>query len=185
MQKGFVSFKHMKIKNKLSLLIALIVATTFAFALIVLQYAFSVYDEQLYQKSSQVLHLSSSAIEKELERIEQLSFSVATDTQIQSLLRSIADSDSDYDRLTLRQRLVDRLLNYVGSEPSLYSIHVMDAHGAQQDLGQRHPDRPGQTGFHLEAGRGGQRRSPVDLSRRFRPCPHPVAGYPLLLRNAV
>lgn len=142
MQKWFVSFKHMKIKNKLSLLIALIVATTFAFALVVLQYAFSVYDEQLYQKSSQVLHLSSSAIEKELERIEQLSFSVATDTQIQSLLRSIADSDSDYDRLTLRQRLVDRLLNYVGSEPSLYSIHVVDAYGAQQDLGSVIPIAP-------------------------------------------
>ncbi|WP_246073213.1 hypothetical protein [Paenibacillus dokdonensis] len=92
MQKWFVNFKHMKIRNKLSILIAFIVAMTFAFALIVQQYAFSVYDEQLYLKSSRVLHLSSSAIEKELERIEQLSFNIITDTQIQSLLRSISDS---------------------------------------------------------------------------------------------
>ena len=63
----------MKIKNKLSLLISLIVAVAFTFAVIVQQYAFSIYDEQLYLKSSQVLHLSSSAIEAELERIEQLS----------------------------------------------------------------------------------------------------------------
>ncbi|GIO33355.1 MULTISPECIES: cache domain-containing sensor histidine kinase [Paenibacillus] len=142
MQKWLVSFKHMKIKNKLSLLIAFIVAMTFAFAILVQQYAFSVYDEQLYQKSSQVLHLSSSAIEKELERIEQLSFSIVTDTQVQSLLRSIATSDSDYDRLILRKRLVDRLLNYVGSEPSLYSIHVVDAYGVQQDLGSVIPIPP-------------------------------------------
>lgn len=135
MQKWFVNFKHMKIRNKLSILIAFIVAMTFAFALIVQQYAFSVYDEQLYLKSSRVLHLSSSAIEKELERIEQLSFNIITDTQIQSLLRSISDSDSDYDRLILRQHMVDRLLNYVGSEPSLFSIHIVDTYGAQQDVG--------------------------------------------------
>lgn len=135
MYKWLVNFKHMKIKNKLSLLIAFIVAMTFTFALIVQQYAFSVYDEQLYLKSSRVLHLSSSAIEKELERIDQLSFNIITDTQIQLLLHSISKSDSDYDRLILRQRLVDRLLNYVGSEPSLFSIHIVDSFGAQQDVG--------------------------------------------------
>lgn len=135
MRNWFAHFRHMKIKNKLSVLIAFIVAMTFAFALIVQQYAFSVYDEQLYLKSSRVLHLSSSAIEKELERIEQLSFNIITDTQIQTLLRSISTSDSDYDRLILRQHMVDRLLNYVGSEPSLFSIHIVDSYGAQQDVG--------------------------------------------------
>ncbi|MEC0174537.1 sensor histidine kinase [Paenibacillus favisporus] len=136
-------FRHMKIKNKLSILIAFIVAMTFAFALIVQQYAFSVYDEQLYVKSSRVLYLSSSAIEKELERLEQLSFNIITDTQIQSQLKSIAQSDSDYDRLTLRKHMVDRLLTYVGSEPSLYSIHMVDAAGAQQDVGSLVPIQAG------------------------------------------
>ncbi|GAB6926108.1 two-component system sensor histidine kinase YesM [Paenibacillus sp. JCM 10914] len=135
MQRWITVYRNMKIRNKLSLLIALIVAMTFTFAVIVQQYAFSIYDEQLYLKSSQVLHLSSSAIESELERIEQLSFNIITDTQIQNILRSISSSDSDYDRLILRQQLVDRLLNYVGSEPMLHSMHLIDAYDKQHDVG--------------------------------------------------
>lgn len=142
MQKWITIYKNMKIKNKLSLLISLIVAMAFTFAVIVQQYAFSIYDEQLYLKSSQVLHLSSSAIEAELERIEQLSFNIITDTQIQNILRSIAGSDSDYDRLILRQHLVDRLLNYVGSEPMLYSINLIDSYDHQQDVGSVVPIDP-------------------------------------------
>ncbi|WP_343045104.1 sensor histidine kinase [Paenibacillus lemnae] len=135
MQTRPLHFRHMRIKNKLSLLIASIVAITFTIALIVQQYAFSVYDEQLYQKSSTVLHLSSSVIEQELQRIEQLSFNIITDAQIQTHLRTIADSESEYDMLIQRQRLADRLLYYVGSEPSLHSIHIIDAHGKRQNLG--------------------------------------------------
>lgn len=142
MQKWSAIYKNMKIKNKLSLLISLIVAMAFTFAVIVQQYAFSIYDEQLYLKSSQVLHLSSSTIESELERIEQLSFNIITDTQIQNLLRSISGSDSDYDRLILRQHLVDRLLNYVGSEPMLYSIHLIDSYDKQHDVGSIVPIDP-------------------------------------------
>lgn len=150
MQKWMTIYKNMKIKNKLSLLISLIVAMAFTFAVIVQQYAFSIYDEQLYLKSSQVLHLSSSAIESELERIEQLSFNIITDTQIQNMLRSIAGSDSDYDRLILRQHLVDRLLNYVGSEPMLYSIHLIDSYDKQQDVGSVVPINPAKKEFILQ-----------------------------------
>ncbi len=142
MRKWTTVYKNMKIKNKLSLLIALIVAMAFTFAVIVQQYAFSIYDGQLYLKSSKVLHLSSSAIESELERIEQLSFNMVTDTEIQQILRAISNSDSDYDRLTLRQRLVDRLLNYVGSEPMLYSIHLIDSFNKQHDVGSVIPIAP-------------------------------------------
>lgn len=141
-RKWTSAYKNMKIKNKLSLLITLIVAMAFTFAVIVQQYAFSIYDGQLYLKSSKVLHLSSSAIESELERIEQLSFNMITDTEIQHILRKIAASDSDYDRLTLKQQLVDRLLNYVGSEPMLYSIHLIDSNNKQHDVGSVIPIAP-------------------------------------------
>lgn len=135
MHKWIAYYNNMKIKNKLSLLITLIVMMAFICAVIVQQYAFSIYDEQLYLKSSQVLHLSSSAIEAELERVEQLSFTIITDTQIQSLLHLISNSDSDYDRLIQSQRLVDLLLNYAGSEPMLHSIQLIDAYNKQHGAG--------------------------------------------------
>ena len=174
----------MKIKNKLSLLISLIVAVAFTFAVIVQQYAFSIYDEQLYLKSSQVLHLSSSAIEAELERIEQLSFNIITDTQIQNILRSIAGSESDYDRLILRQHLVDRLLNYVGSEPMLYSIHLIDSYDQQQDVGSVVPIDPAKKELILQlAGDADGESAGYTLTIRILPFYFP--GNKILFRHFV
>ncbi len=135
MQKGFISFRHMKIKNKLSLLFALIILVTFSFTFLVQQYAFSIYDRQLYDKSSQVLNLSSAAIETKLGRIEQMSYDIIADIQLQSQLLAIKNADSEYDKHILRQKVIDRLLTYAGSEPSIYSIQLMDSHGKENSVG--------------------------------------------------
>ncbi|WP_233532157.1 cache domain-containing sensor histidine kinase [Paenibacillus alkalitolerans] len=135
MQSWFDAFKHMKIKNKISLLIAFIVAVTFSFTVIVQQYAFSIYDRQLYEKSSQVLNLSSSAIETELKRIGQISYKIIADAQIQKLLLSVKTSESDYERLVVHQDVIDRLFNYAGLEPFLHSIHLFDSRGTEHAAG--------------------------------------------------
>jgi len=129
------AFKHLKIKHKLSLLIAAVVAVTFAFTVIVQQYAFSLYDSQLYQKSAQVLNLSSSAIETELKRLEHVSYTIIADTQLQNMLQSIRTSESDYDRLVLRQRVLDRLFSYAGSESSILSLSLFDSRGLEHAAG--------------------------------------------------
>jgi len=135
MQTGFGSIRHMKIKNKISLLFGLVIAVTFAFTFLVQQYAFSIYDHQLYDKSSQVLNLSSSAIEAELERIEQISYQVIADTQLQSLLLDIKTIESEYDRVILYQRVIERILSYAGSESSILSMHVYDSRGVEHKIG--------------------------------------------------
>ncbi|WP_239615974.1 cache domain-containing sensor histidine kinase [Cohnella mopanensis] len=135
MQKWFISFRHMKIKNKLSILFALIILVTFSFTFLVQQYAFSIYDKQLYDKSSQVLNLSSAAIETKLSRIEQMSYDIIADIQLQSQLLSIKDADSEYDKHILRQKVIDRLLTYAGSEPSIYSIQLIDSQGKENGAG--------------------------------------------------
>lgn len=139
MRGCYVTFKHLKIKHKLSLLIALIVMITFAFTVIVQQYAFSLYDSQLYQKSAQVLNLSSSAIETELKRLENVTYTIVADTQIQSMLQGIRTSDSDYDRLVLRQHVLDRLFSYAGSEPSILSLSIIDSRGMEHAAGNLMP----------------------------------------------
>ncbi len=135
MEKWFKAYRHMKIRNKLSILIALIVIAAFSFTFIVQQYAFSIYDSQLHAKSSQVLNLSSSAIESELHQIEQLSFGIVADVRLQKLLRALRSSESDYDSLNLRKEIVDVLLSYSGSEPHLFSIQLIDSHGEELSAG--------------------------------------------------
>lgn len=112
----FDRIRHMRIRHKLSLLIAFIIALSLLFTIAVQQYAFSIYDGQIYDKSSRVLNLSSSAIETELKRLEQLSYNIATDVTIQGWLVSLKESVSDYDRLIVRQYIVDRLFSFSGSE---------------------------------------------------------------------
>jgi|HigsolmetaGSP12D_1036236.scaffolds.fasta_scaffold00493_9 two-component system sensor histidine kinase YesM len=135
MSKWLRAYRHMKIRRKLSLLIALTVLVTFCFTFLIQQYAFSIYDGQLYDKSSKLLNLSSSVIETELRRIEQLSFAIATDVQIQKLLTAIKNSASEYDRHLLHQDVVNRLITYTGSESSVYSIQLFDAFGVKHDAG--------------------------------------------------
>ncbi|GJM68589.1 hypothetical protein HMSSN036_08050 [Paenibacillus macerans] len=47
---------------------------------------FSLYDEQIYAKSSQVLMMSSNRIEEELESVEEVSYNIAVDPSIQKML---------------------------------------------------------------------------------------------------
>jgi two-component system, sensor histidine kinase YesM len=57
---------HSKLNVKLFLTITLIMMTTLVFVLGGLQYVFSLYDEQIYAKSSQVLMMSSNNVEEKL-----------------------------------------------------------------------------------------------------------------------
>ncbi|MFC5448871.1 cache domain-containing sensor histidine kinase [Paenibacillus aestuarii] len=129
------TYRHMKIKNKLSLLITLVIVISLAFTVLVQQYAFSIYDGQIYDKSSHVLNLSSTAIETELKRLQQLSYKIIADEQVQDWLTSLKANTSDYDSLLASQFLLDRLISYSGEEPYLYSIQIIDAWGKEHEGG--------------------------------------------------
>ncbi|OCT15551.1 histidine kinase [Paenibacillus pectinilyticus] len=129
------TYRHMRIKNKLSILITLIIALSLTFTIITQQYVFSIYDGQIYEKSSSVLNLSSTAIETELKRLQQLSYRIMSEEQVQDWLTSLKKNPSDYDRLIISQYLIDRLISYSGEEPYLYSIQIMDASGNDHEGG--------------------------------------------------
>ncbi|QGQ99928.1 sensor histidine kinase [Paenibacillus psychroresistens] len=101
------------------------------------QYAYSIYDEQLYIKSSQVLDLSSNGIENELKKIERLSFNVATDINIQTDLEELNETALDYQKLIIRNAITDKLVQYAGYEKYVYSIEITDADGNEFAAGQR------------------------------------------------
>jgi two-component system, sensor histidine kinase YesM len=120
-------YKSLRIKHKVFALISLIMAGCFLITYISLQYAYSIYDEQLYVKSSQLLNLSSKGIEDEMKQIERLSFNVATDEKIQSYLLAIQPEASGYEILRSRSDLSDRLVQSVGFEKNIYSVEIIDA----------------------------------------------------------
>ncbi|MGG1516080.1 histidine kinase [Paenibacillus oryzisoli] len=127
----FQTFLHMRIRTKLSILITLIIAVSLSITIALQQYAFSIYDGQIYDKSSRVLNLSSKAIETELKRIQQLSFRLMGEDQVQDWLSALKANPSDYDKHLLSTMLTDKLITYAGEEPHLYSIQLIDAFGSE------------------------------------------------------
>jgi two-component system sensor histidine kinase YesM len=132
-------FRNLKIRYKVFLLIFLIMTVSFTITYFILQYAYSIYDEQLYTKSSQVLNLSSSGIENELNKIDRLSFSVATDLAIQDSLSALTEETTDYNKNVLKQLIGDMLVKYAGYEKYIYSIEIMDTLGGITVAGQGIP----------------------------------------------
>ncbi|WP_135555039.1 sensor histidine kinase [Paenibacillus cymbidii] len=128
----------LKIKHKMFLLISLVMGVCFLIAYGMLQYAYSIYDGQLYSKSSQLLTLSASGIENELSKVERLSFTIATDSQLQSLLQSLNEDTPEFERYRIRALLADKLVQYTGYEKYLSSVEIIDP----LDV----PTRAGQTG---------------------------------------
>lgn len=130
-------YGSMRIKHKVFLLLALMMGFCAVITFGVLQYAYSIYDGQIYEKSSQVLNLSATGIENELKKIEQLSFNVATDEEIQNALRSMNSDPPGYEALVLRSKIESRLVQYAGYVQNIYSIQLTDMAGNEYTAGMR------------------------------------------------
>ncbi|MDF2668430.1 MAG: integral rane sensor signal transduction histidine kinase [Paenibacillus sp.] len=125
------TYRKLRIRHKIFLLVLLIMLGCFAITYTVLQYAYLIYDRQIYEKSSQVLDLSSTLIENELKKIESVSYSIATDPEIQAGLLKLKEQATDYEQLRIRTDVVDRLIQYIGNERFIYSAEVIDMWGGQ------------------------------------------------------
>lgn len=124
-------YKNAKLNVKLLLTITLIMLTTLVLVLGGLQYAFSLYDEQIYAKSSQVLMMSSNRIEEELESVEEVSYNIAVDPSIQKMLLDLQKNVTGYDFYRLEQKIGDELKKYADQETCIDAIYLYDSAGRE------------------------------------------------------
>src|SRR5690606_17031448 len=132
-----LSYGNLRIKYKLFILISSIMIISFSFTFFGLQYAFHIYDEQLYSKSSQVLSTTSNSIENDLKSIEDVSYLILTDPQIQQNLSKLHTNVTEYETFILRNQMNDLLLSYVNKEQNILSVNLIDAHGKEYIAGPR------------------------------------------------
>jgi two-component system, sensor histidine kinase YesM len=110
---------------------------SFLFSLTVLHYVYRIYDRQIYEKASEVLGMSSITIENELKELEQLTYTVVTDEQIQSSLRQLRSNPTPYQKQLLNNKILNRLVAFAGAEKYVYSMVLMDANGGVMTAGNR------------------------------------------------
>jgi two-component system sensor histidine kinase YesM len=130
------AYNNLNIKHKFFTLITLIMGFSFLVTYSSLQYAYSIYDTQLYTKSSQLLNLSSTSIENELKKLERLSYTIDTDLQIQDLLLSLNENMTEFEKSRIRSYITDRLVQYAGNEQYIYSVVVTDMLDGESVAGQ-------------------------------------------------
>lgn len=128
-------YDNLQIKYKLFLLVSWIMVISFSFTFFGLQYAFHIYDEQIYSKSSQVLSTSSNSIESELKALEDLSYNILTDPQIQQYLSTIREETTEYDKFRQSTNMLDKLLSYANKEEYIQSITIVDTTGEEYAAG--------------------------------------------------
>lgn len=120
------AFTTLPIHHKTILLIGLLMMISFTFYVSVLGYVFGIYDRQIYEKSSQVLNMSSVGIENQLREISNLSFKVMSDEPLQQCLLQLDKAESGYEKNGLRKKITNRLVAYAGSEKYVYSMIFID-----------------------------------------------------------
>lgn len=131
------AYKNTGIFSKMIMLISFLLLLSFLFSLIFLQYVYRIYDRQIYDKASEVLGMSSINIETELKELEQLSFAVVSDEQIQQCLRQLLHDPTPYERTVLHNRIINRLVAFAGAEKYVYSMMLMDAKDGVMTAGNR------------------------------------------------
>ncbi|KQY84340.1 histidine kinase [Paenibacillus sp. Root52] len=126
MRKIKNAFMTLPIHHKTILLIGLLMLVSFTFYVSVLRYVFSIYDRQIYEKSSQVLNMSSVGIENQLREITNLSFKVMSDEPLQQYLLQLEKAETGYEKNSVRKKITNRLVAYAGSEKYVYSMIFID-----------------------------------------------------------
>lgn len=124
-----ITFENLKIKYKFILFVSAIMCVFLLFTIAGLQYAFTTYDQQIYRKSSQVLSMSSDSVEKELQRIQDISFDIITDSVIMRETVHAKNETNRYEQYGIQTAISDRLSDYVSSEKYIHSIYLIDVTG--------------------------------------------------------
>lgn len=120
-------FREAGIYHKMLVLITLLMIVSFSLYWIALKYVTSLYDRQMYERTSQVLNSSALGIENQLREQEELSFRVFSDEQLQQSLTHLkVDGATAYQKAIQRKKIMDRLTAIAGSEKFVYSIMVID-----------------------------------------------------------
>lgn len=101
----------------------------------ILQYAFNIYNKEIYMQSAQALQVSTNSVEAELQKMERLSYQIATDTYVQTYLEELKNSETNYDNYTIGASLRERLIDIGALNKYVDSVQVYDVNDKEYASG--------------------------------------------------
>lgn len=109
-------YSNMKLAKKMIIIYVIILGVCSVFSVTALQYSFNIYDNKLYEKSLQELDFFTQQVNRSLDEVEDLSYSIAIDTKIQEQLAKMKSlkhftAEYSYEVYQLRMLLNSELSN--------------------------------------------------------------------------
>ena len=128
-------FSNMKIKRKLILFLSFIIFFVGVSSFSALQISFKVYDKQLYSDSAEIINFYSSKIESELKQIDELSFNIMSDKDIQENLKILKDKRATYESVNAVMKLKEKLLEFSMLKDYISTVKVIDTYKNEYAVG--------------------------------------------------
>ncbi|MFB5660193.1 sensor histidine kinase [Alteribacillus sp. HJP-4] len=118
-----------KIRNKIFSLTFLLLFAFGVLGLLIFHFLSIIYEDKIFEESADSLHLASTVLDRELEKMEELSFQIVTDPSIQSIMADLREENISYDAYRTRTELTDRLTLFLNQESYISSVQVIDVRG--------------------------------------------------------
>jgi two-component system, sensor histidine kinase YesM len=122
-------YYHFKIKDKIFFIMLLLFVIFCTIGIFAFHYFSKMYEDEIYKESAKTLQLTSAVLDKELHKIEQLSFQVSTDNFVQNSLKQIKDNPKIFEVYRTKDKLIDGLVPFATQERYISSLQVVDNRG--------------------------------------------------------
>jgi len=121
---------NLKIKEKIFLITGMIVFGVCMISMSAFHVVADIYEDLMYTEAAEVLNLTSSIVDSELEELEEWSFQIGTDELIQLYLARM-ENVSDYENYKARESLYNRLIDFKQERNYVQSLSIIDALGVK------------------------------------------------------
>lgn len=159
LKKISVYFRNMKLAKKMIFVYAVFLGIIVLITTGALQISLGIYDEKLYEKSLQELDFFSQKVNDSLQDVENLSYSIAMDTEIQEQLAKLdglneLSADYSYEMYVFRSMLINELYSHEIIKNITYTDRDNTTFTVGEDTGSIDEMEYGQLLEDMAAGRG-------------------------------
>ncbi|MCF6408434.1 sensor histidine kinase [Pseudalkalibacillus salsuginis] len=128
-------YRKFKIKNKIFSISLLLLLIFCLIGIVTYHYFTTIYEKRIYEESADMLQLSSTVLDKELKKVEGLSFQVSTDELVQRYMDRINSNIIGIEDYRTKTSLLERLLIFASAERYISSMQVIDIYGNKYTTG--------------------------------------------------
>lgn len=152
-------FRNMKLARKMIFIYAVFLGIIVLITTGALQVSLGIYDEKLYEKSLQELDFFSQKVNDSLQDVENLSYSIAMDTEIQEQLAKLTQlnelsADYSYEMYVFRSMLINELYSHEIIKNITYTDWDNTTFTVGEDTGSMDAREYGKFHEDMAAGRG-------------------------------